>query len=73
MMSAAKVVTCTKDYGLSQPDLGKEPSPPKSPLRIENPMDKPEAPPCTPKGVLNTTTFLSKIRRLLPMACGFFF
>ena len=25
MMSAAKVVTHTKDYGSSQPDLGKEP------------------------------------------------
>ena len=52
MMSAAKVVTHMADYGLSQPDLGKEPSPPEIPLRIENPMDKPEAPPCIPKGFL---------------------
>ena len=52
MMSAAKVVTCTKYYGSSQPYLGKEPSPPKSPLRIEKPMDKPEVPPRIPKGVL---------------------
>ena len=52
MMSAAKVVTHTKDYGSSQPDLGKEPSPPDSPLRIENPMDKPKVSPHIPKGVL---------------------
>ena len=52
MMSAAKVVTRTKDYGLSQPYLGKEPSPHESPLRIEKPMDNPEAPPRIPKGVL---------------------
>ena len=51
-MNATKVVTCTKDYASSQPDLGKEPSPPKSPLRIEKPMDKPKAPPHIPKGVL---------------------
>ena len=42
----------TKEYGSSQLDLGKEPSPPESPFRIENPMDKPEAPPRIPKGVL---------------------
>ena len=52
MMSAAKVVTHTKYYGSSQPDLGKERSPPESPLRFENPMDKPKAPPHIPKGVL---------------------
>ena len=52
MMSATKVVNHTKDYGSSQTDLGKEPSPPESPLRIENLMDKPKAPPCIPKGVL---------------------
>ena len=52
MVCAAKVVTRTKDYGFPQPDLGKEPSPPKSPLRIEKPMDKLEAPRCIPKGVL---------------------
>ena len=50
MMTAAKVVTHMKDYGSSQPDLGKEPSPVKSPLCIENPTDKPEAPPRIPKG-----------------------
>ena len=51
-MSAAKVATHTKDYGSSQLDLGKEPSPPKSPLWIENPMDKPEVTPRIPKGFL---------------------
>ena len=52
MVHATKVVTCAKDYGSSQPDLGKEPAPPKSPFRIENPMDKPEIAPRIPKGVL---------------------
>ena len=52
MMSAAKVVTRTKYYGSSQPDLRKEPSPLENPLRIEKPTDKPEAPPRIPKGVL---------------------
>ena len=52
MVRAAKVVARAKDYGSSQLDLGKENSPPKSPLRIENPMDKAEAPPRIPKGVL---------------------
>ena len=53
MRSATKVLTRMKDYGSSQPDLGKEPSPSKSPLRIENTMDKPKAPPHIPlKGVL---------------------
>ena len=52
MMSVAKVVTRTKYYGSSQPDLGKEPSPPKNPLCIEKPTDKLEAPPRIPKGVL---------------------
>ena len=32
MVRATKFVTHAKDYGSSQPDLGKEPSPPKSPL-----------------------------------------
>ena len=32
MVHDTKVVTRVKDYGLSQLDLGKEPSPPKSPL-----------------------------------------
>ena len=39
MVRVAKVVTRAKDYGLSQPSLGKEPDPPESPLRIEKPMD----------------------------------
>ena len=52
MVHTTKVMTHVKDYGLSQPDLGKEPAPPKSPLRIENPMDKPEVAPRIPKGVL---------------------
>ena len=52
MMSAAKVVTRTKDYGSSQPNLGKEPSPPEIPLQIENPMDKPKVAPCIPKAFL---------------------
>ena len=32
MVRAAKFVTHAKDYGSSQPNLGKEPSPPESPL-----------------------------------------
>ena len=52
MVRAMKVVTRAKDYGSSQPSLGKEPDPPGSPLRIEKPMDKPEAAPRIPKGVL---------------------
>ena len=51
-MRATKVVTHVKYYGSSQSDIGKEPAPPESPLRIENPMDKPEIAPCIPKGVL---------------------
>ena len=38
MVHAINVVTCAKDYGSSQPDLGKEATPPESPLRIEKPM-----------------------------------
>ena len=53
MVCAVKVVTHVKDYGSSQPDLGKEPAPPKSPLHIEKPVDKPEVSPCIPKGVLH--------------------
>ena len=51
MVRATKVLTDAKDYGSSQPDLGKEPAPPESPLRIENPMDKTEIAPRIPKGV----------------------
>ena len=52
MVHATKVVTRVKDYGSSQPDLGKELAPPESPLHIENPMDKPEIAPHIPKGFL---------------------
>ena len=41
MVRAIKVVTRAKDYGSSQPNLEKEPALPKSPLHIENHMDKP--------------------------------
>ena len=53
MVHATKVVTHAKDYGSSQPDLGKGPTPTESPLHIENPIDKPEIAPHIPKGVLN--------------------
>ena len=52
MVCATKVVTHVKDYGSSQPDLGKEPAPPETPLRIEKLVDKPEATPRIPKGFL---------------------
>ena len=52
MVHTTKVVTHAKDYGSSQPDLGKETAPPKSPLHIKKPMDKPEIAPRIPKGVL---------------------
>ena len=52
MVHATNVLTHLKDYGSSQPDLGKEPAPPGSPLRIENPVDKLEFAPRIPKGVL---------------------
>ena len=52
MVCATKVVTCAKDYGSSQSNPGKEPNPPKTPLHIEKPVDKPEATPHIPKGVL---------------------
>ena len=48
MMSAANVVTRSKDYGSSEPNMGKEPAPPGIPLQI----DKPKAIPRIPKGVL---------------------
>ena len=35
-----------------QPDLGKEPAPPKTPLCIDKPSDKPKVLPRIPKGVL---------------------
>ena len=43
MVRATKVVTRAKDYGSSQPSPGKEPDPPRSPLHIEKPVDKPES------------------------------
>ena len=52
MVCAAKVVTRTKDYSSSQPSPGKEPDPPGTPFRIEKLVDKPEAVPRIPKGVL---------------------
>ena len=52
MVHDTKVVTHAKGYGSSQPDLGKEPDPPESSLRIEKPTDKPEVLPHIPKGVL---------------------
>ena len=52
MVKDTSVVMHVKDYGLSQLDLGKEPTPLESPLRIEKPTDKPEVPPHIPKGVL---------------------
>ena len=52
MVKDTSVVTRAKYYGLLQPDLGKEPAPPKSPLRIKNPMDKPKVLAHIPKGVL---------------------
>ena len=50
--ATSKVVTHVKDYGSSQPDLGKEPAPPGSPLRIENLVDKPKVAPHIHKGVI---------------------
>ena len=52
MVRATKVVTRAKDYGSSQPNLGKEPAPPEIPLLIKRPVDKPEVAPRIPKGVL---------------------
>ena len=52
MVHATKVVTHVKYYGSSQPSPGKETDPQGSPLRIEKPVDKPEATPRIPKGVL---------------------
>ena len=52
MVRAAKFVTRAKDYTSSQPNPGKEPDPPGTPLCIEKPADKPEAAPRIPKGVL---------------------
>ena len=52
MVRTAKVVTHAKEYGLSQPNLGKEPAPPESPLCIEKLVDKPEVAPHIPKGIL---------------------
>ena len=52
MVRSTKVMTHVKDYGSSQPDLGKEPDPPKRSLQIEKLTDKLEVPPPIPKGVL---------------------
>ena len=55
MVCATKVVTRAKDYGSSQPDLAKEPDPPRIHLHIEKAMDKPEVTPHIPKGVLKSS------------------
>ena len=52
MVNAKNVVTHSKFYSTSESDLGKENTPPESPLRIEKPSDKPEALLCIPNGVL---------------------
>ena len=52
MVNAMNVVTHSKYYCLSQPNLGKEPAPPESPLCIEKPNEDPEALPRISKGVL---------------------
>ena len=52
MTSAENVLMQEKDYGLSQPNLVKEPTPPKVPLHVENFFDKPEVTPHITKGVL---------------------
>ena len=44
MMLTANVVTRAKDYGSSQPNVGKEPTPPEVPLYIENPEGIPPIP-----------------------------
>ena len=55
MVHATKVVTRAKDYGSSQPNLGKEPDPLGTLLCIEKPVDKHEAVPRIPKGVLKNS------------------
>ena len=57
MVRATKVVTRVKDYGSSQPNLGKELAPLRIPLHIENPMDKPEVDPHISNGVLNRSGY----------------
>ena len=52
MVRAKNIVTCAKAYGSSQPNPGKEPDPSGTPLHNEKPVDKPEATPHIPKGVL---------------------
>ena len=52
MVHATKVVTRAKDYGSSQPNLGKEPTLPEIPSCIKKITDKPEVAPRSPKGFL---------------------
>ena len=52
MVHAMNLVTRTKDYGSSQPNLGKEHDPPGTPLHIEKIVDKLEVSPRIPNGVL---------------------
>ena len=55
MISVKNVVTHSKYYGTLQPDLRKKLAPPESPLHIEKPSDKLEAPPCILKVVLKSS------------------
>ena len=41
MMSVENVVIHSKYYGMSQPNLGKEPAPPENPFHIEKNSDNP--------------------------------
>ena len=66
MVRATKVVTHVKDYGSSQPDLGKKPDPPGSPLHIEKPADKPEVAPHIPKGVLKHSGHNPNTQAIIP-------
>ena len=58
IISETNVVTCVKDYGSSQPDVGKYPAPPEVPLHI----DKPKITPRITKGVLNPSGHNPKSR-----------
>ena len=52
MVNATNFMAHYKDYGTSQPDFGKDPTPPKIYLHIKKTSDSPEAPPRIPKGFL---------------------
>ena len=57
MVHATKVVTSAKDYGSSTPNPGKEPNPLGNSLHIEKLVDKLEATPRIPKGVLKHSRY----------------